>query len=43
VATHARAVLLADMNARRKHYAALGLPADSTVDIDAVEAYYAGL
>jgi 4-hydroxy-4-methyl-2-oxoglutarate aldolase len=43
VATHARAILLADMNARRKHYAALGLPGDGTIDIEAVEAYYAGL
>jgi 4-hydroxy-4-methyl-2-oxoglutarate aldolase len=43
VAVHARAILLADMHARRKHYAALGLPADPTVDIDAVERYYAGL
>jgi 4-hydroxy-4-methyl-2-oxoglutarate aldolase len=43
VATHARAILLADMNARRKHYSALGLPADSSIDIDAIEAYYAGL
>jgi 4-hydroxy-4-methyl-2-oxoglutarate aldolase len=43
VATHARAILLADMNARRKHYAKLGLPADSTVDVEAVETYYAGL
>jgi 4-hydroxy-4-methyl-2-oxoglutarate aldolase len=43
VATHARAILLADMAARRKHYATLGLPADSSIDIDAIEAYYAGL
>lgn len=43
VATHARAILLSDMNARRKHYATLGLPADSSIDIDAIEAYYAGL
>ncbi|WP_219414657.1 RraA family protein [Pseudonocardia nigra] len=43
VATHARAILLADMNARRKHYATLGLPADSSIDIDAIEAYYAGV
>lgn len=42
VATHARAILLADMNARRKHYATLGLPADASVDIEAIEAYYAG-
>lgn len=43
VATHARAILLADMHARRKHYASLGLPLDSSVDIDAVLAYYDGL
>jgi regulator of RNase E activity RraA len=40
VAVHARAILLADMHSRRKHYQALGLPLDPTVDIDAVEAYY---
>jgi 4-hydroxy-4-methyl-2-oxoglutarate aldolase len=40
VATHARAILLADMRARRKHYAALGLPSDPTVDVEAVEAYF---
>jgi regulator of RNase E activity RraA len=40
VATHARAILLADMRARRKHYEALGMPMDQTVDFDAVEAYY---
>ncbi len=43
VAVHARAILLADMHARRKHYQALGLPMDPTVDIDAVEAYYSGV
>jgi regulator of RNase E activity RraA len=43
VATHARAILLADMNARRKHYATLGLPKDASIDIDAIEAYYAGV
>lgn len=42
VADHARAILLADMRARRRHYDKLGLPADPTVDIDAVERYYAG-
>jgi len=40
VATHARAVLLADMRARRKHYENLGMPLDATVDSEAVEAYY---
>lgn len=43
VATHARAILLADMKARRKHYEAQGRPVDSTVDVDAVLAYYEGL
>jgi 4-hydroxy-4-methyl-2-oxoglutarate aldolase len=41
VATHARAILLADMNARRKHYAALGLTMDASVDVEAIEAYFA--
>lgn len=43
VATHARAVLLADMRSRRKRYERLGMTPDSTVDADAVEAYYAQL
>jgi 4-hydroxy-4-methyl-2-oxoglutarate aldolase len=43
VATHARAILLADMNARRKHYQAQGKQLDSTVDVEAVLAYYEGL
>ncbi|MDQ3655113.1 MAG: RraA family protein [Chloroflexota bacterium] len=43
VAVHARAVLLADMHARRRRYERLGMAADSTVDFDAVEAYYAAL
>lgn len=43
VATHARAVLLADMHARRKHYSTQGMPLDASVDIDAVVAYYEGL
>ena len=42
VATHARAILLADMSARRKHYAAQGKALDSTVDVEAVLAYYEG-
>ena len=40
VAMHARAILLADMHSRRKHYEALGIPLDPTVDYDAVESYY---
>jgi len=43
VARHARAILLADMAARRKHYERLGRRLDGSVDIDAVEAYYQGL
>jgi regulator of RNase E activity RraA len=41
VAVHARAVLLADMRARRRHYERLGMPMDATVDAEAVERYYA--
>jgi regulator of RNase E activity RraA len=41
VATHARAILLADMRARRKHYENLEKQPDSTVDFEAVEQYYA--
>lgn len=40
VATHARAILLADMRARKQHYASLGKRSDSTVDIEAIEAYF---
>ncbi|MDX1935388.1 MAG: RraA family protein [Capsulimonadales bacterium] len=40
VAVHARAVLLADMRARRKHYERLGMPLDETVDVDLVQGYY---
>ena len=43
VAVHARAVLLADMHARRRRYERLEMEPDSTVDFDAVEAYYAAL
>lgn len=43
VATHARAILLADMRARRAHYEAQGKPTDSTIDVEAVLAYYEGL
>ncbi len=41
VAVHARAILLADMRVRRKHYEALGITPDSSVDHEAVEEYYA--
>jgi regulator of RNase E activity RraA len=40
VAVHARAILLADMRARRKYYERLGMPMDETVDHEAVQAYY---
>jgi len=43
VAVHARAILLADMRSRRKHYGSLGLKVDSSVDFDAIEAYFAGV
>src|SRR5690606_13742055 len=43
VATHARAILLADMYKRRMHYDALGMQPDRTVDVDAVLAYYDGI
>ena len=43
VATYARAILLSDMRARRKHYDKLGMASDSSVDFDAVEAYFADL
>lgn len=43
VARHARAILLADMRARRKLYERLKMTPDATVDYEAVEAYYAGL
>ena len=41
VAVHARAILLSDMRARRRHYERLGKPMDATVDHEAVEEYYA--
>jgi|SRR5680860_334428 len=41
ISVHARAILLADMRARRGRYEKLGMEPDSTVDFDAVEAYYA--
>lgn len=40
VALHARAILLADMRARRRLYDRLGMPHDPTVDVETVEAYY---
>jgi regulator of RNase E activity RraA len=40
VAVHARAILLADMKARRKLYERLGMEMDETVDWEKVEAYY---
>ena len=40
VAVHARAILLADMRARRAYYERLGKQPDATVDAEAVEAYY---
>jgi len=43
VARHARAILLADMRGRRELYKRHSLPADETVDYEAVEAYYAVL
>lgn len=43
VATHARAILLADMRARRGLYEKLGMAADATVDYEKVEAYYRDL
>jgi regulator of RNase E activity RraA len=43
VAVHARAILLADMRARRALYDRLGMTPDATVDYEAVERYYAGL
>jgi regulator of RNase E activity RraA len=43
VAMHAKAILLADMHARRKHYETLGKKPDSTVDYEAIEAYYQDL
>lgn len=40
VAVHARAILLADMHARRRLYERLGMTPDATVDYEAVEKYY---
>jgi regulator of RNase E activity RraA len=43
VAVHARAILIADMRARRSLYEKIGRLADATVDYETVEAYYASL
>lgn len=43
VATHAKAILLADMRARAKHYEALGMKPDASVDPVAIEKYYSEL
>jgi len=40
VAVHARAILLADMKARRGLYQRLGMSPDQTVDYESVEEYY---
>jgi regulator of RNase E activity RraA len=40
VAVHARAILLADMRARRALYERLGREPDATVDHEAIEAYF---
>lgn len=43
VAQHAKAILIADMKARGRHYDNLGMPHDPSVDIDAIERHYAEL
>lgn len=43
VALHAKAVLAADMRSRAKRYAKLNLPPDASIDVDALESYYASL
>lgn len=43
VAKHAIQILLADMRSRRAKYDRLGLPADETVDVDAILDYYKGV
>jgi len=40
VATHAKAVLLADIKTRKSHYQALDIGPDSSVDYDTVARYY---
>ena len=43
VATHAKAILLADMRARRNLYKKLDMEPDDTVDVESVEEYHRGL
>lgn len=43
VAVHARAILLADMRSRKRHYENLGFTPDSSVDVDAIIDYFADL
>ena len=43
VATHGKAILIADMKARRRLYERLGMTFDSTVDVEKAEAYFMGL
>lgn len=43
VATHAQAILLADMRGRRNLYQRLGMEPDETVDVELVEQYYRDL
>ena len=43
VATHAKAILLADMKARRSYYEALGIQPDPSVDHAAIARYYNSL
>ncbi|EAR52116.1 putative 4-hydroxyphenylacetate isomerase/decarboxylase [Oceanicola granulosus HTCC2516] len=43
VAAHGKEVLLADMRARQRRYDDLGMPHDETVDVQAMEAYFAKL
>jgi regulator of RNase E activity RraA len=43
VATHARAVLLADISKRRDHYRELGKAPDSTIEYEEIVQYYAAL
>jgi regulator of RNase E activity RraA len=43
VALHAKAVLAADMRARGKRYEKLGMAPDASVDVAALDKYYAGL
>ena len=43
VAVHARAILTADMKARRQHYEKIGMKLDATVDPVALDRYYADL